>query len=136
MTRIGILSDSHDKVARTARAVDLLVAEGAEVLVHCGDYTTPEVVDRCAALPGYYVFGNNDFDEDDLRRAMAAAGGTCLERGGEVTLGGRRVAVTHGDSVPELRRLAAGGPDYLLFGHTHVASDQRIGPTRFINPGA
>src|SRR3954470_23744352 len=106
MARIGILSDSHDKVARTARAVALLVAEGAEVLVHCGDYTTPEVVDQCAALPGYYVFGNNDFDEDDLRRAMVAAGGTCLERGGEVTLGGRRVAVTHGDSTGELRRLA------------------------------
>ena len=134
--RIGILSDSHDKVARTARAVALLVAEGAEALVHCGDLTIAEVVDQCAALPCYYVFGNNDFDEDDLRRAMDRAGGTCLGRGGEVTLGGRRVAVTHGDSSREMRRLALGGPDYLLFSHTHQASDQRVGPTRFINPGA
>ena len=136
MTRIGILADSHDKVARTARAVALLVAEGAEVLVHCGDYTTPEVVDQCAALPGYYVFGNNDFDEDGLRRAMTLVGGSCLERAGELTLAGRRIAVAHGDSVKDMRRLAALGPDYFLFGHTHLPADNKLGSTRYINPGA
>jgi len=76
--RIGIISDTHDRVERTGRAVRLLIAEGAEVLVHCGDLTGPDVVYECAALPSYYVFGNNDFDEDGLRRAMALVGGTCL----------------------------------------------------------
>ncbi len=112
--RIGIISDTHDQVARTATAVALLVAEGAEALVHCGDLTVPEVVHECARLPSYYVFGNNDFDEDDLRRAMAETGGVCLGRGGMVALGGRRVAVTHGDRDAEVRRLIRLGPDYLL----------------------
>ena len=134
--RIGILSDTHDHLRRTARAVALLAAEGAEALVHCGDLTGPEVVRACGALPGYYVFGNNDFDEDALRRAIAEVGGVCLGRGGELALGGRRIAVAHGDSVPTVRRLAAAAPDYLLFGHSHVASDDRDGPTRWINPGA
>ena len=134
--RLGILSDTHDQVVRTAGAVAQLVAEGAEALIHCGDLTGPAVVRACAALPSYYVFGNNDYDEDALRRAITTAGGVCLDRGGEVTFAGRRLAVTHGDSAKEVRRLAAARPDYLLFGHSHVPVDDREGPTRWINPGA
>ncbi|HEX8201329.1 MAG TPA: metallophosphoesterase family protein [Isosphaeraceae bacterium] len=134
--RLGILSDTHDQVARTAAAVALLVAEGAEALVHCGDLTGPAVVRACAALPCHYVLGNNDFDEDALRRAIAATGGVFLGRGGELRLEGRRLAVTHGDSAREVRRLAAARPDYLLLGHSHVPADARDGPTRRINPGA
>lgn len=134
--RIGILSDTHDQRARTAQAVSLLIAQGADVLIHCGDLTSPEVVYECAGLPSHFVFGNNDFDQEELRRAMTVVGGTCLELGGTLTLDGRRIAVTHGDSVARIRRLAAEGPDFLLFGHTHVPSDYREGPTRYINPGA
>jgi putative phosphoesterase len=134
--RIGILSDTHDHVARTARAVSLLIAEGAEALIHCGDLTGPDVVQECGGLPSYYVFGNNDFNESGLRRAMAIVGGVCLDWGGQVELGGRRIAVTHGDSLREVRRLAALAPDYLLFGHSHITEDRREGPTRWINPGA
>ena len=35
-----------------------------------------------------------------------------------------------------LRRLTALQPDYLLFGHSHHATDERDGVTRCINPGA
>ena len=134
--RIGILSDTHDQVARTTEAVDLLAAEGAEVLVHCGDLTGPEVVEACRRLPAYYVFGNNDFDEEAIRRAIEEAGGHCLGHAGEIQVAGRRIAVTHGDSPGKLRRLAVAGPDYLLSGHTHRPSDERRGRTRWINPGA
>jgi putative phosphoesterase len=134
--RVGILSDTHDQVARTARALSVLLAQGIEALVHCGDYACAEVIRECAGVPGYYVFGNNDFEEADMRRAIASVGGICLERGGMATLGNRRVAVTHGDSMRELRRLAGLGPDYLLSGHTHTRADERRGTTRWINPGA
>ena len=85
--RIGILSDTHDQVARTRAAVGLLVAAGAEVLVHCGDITIPQVVSELGVLPSYFVFGNCDFDTGSLRQAIAALGGTCLERGGWIALG-------------------------------------------------
>jgi putative phosphoesterase len=134
--RIGIISDTHDQVARTATAVSLLIAEGAEALIHCGDLTVTEVVHECGRLPSYYVFGNNDFEENDLRRAIAEVGGVCLGRGGEIALGGRRLAVTHGDRDAEIRRLTRLQPDYLLFGHSHRPTDERDGPTRLINPGA
>jgi uncharacterized protein len=134
--RIGILSDTHDQVARTASAVRRLIAEGAELLIHCGDLTTPEIVEEFAGIPTYFVFGNNDYDEDRLRRTMVDVGGVCLGRAGEISLGEKRLAVTHGDSVTEFRRQMKAEPDYLFTGHTHVASDDRAGRTRHINPGA
>ena len=134
--RIGILSDTHDQVQRTKSAVAMLVEGGAECLIHCGDLTIAEVVHECSILPCYFVFGNCDFDRGGLRRAIDQVGGTCLDRGGLISLGGRRLAVTHGDSDQELRRLVALEPDYLFSGHTHLASDVQKGPTRWINPGA
>ncbi|MCA1684787.1 MAG: metallophosphatase family protein [Planctomycetia bacterium] len=134
--RIGILSDTHDQVARTSRAVRRLADEGAEALIHCGDLTGPDVVYECAALPTHFVFGNNDYDEKGLRRAMTAIGGVCLGHSGQIGLGGRRIAVTHGDSTKEINRLASSGPDYLFFGHSHWPADERAGPTRWVNPGA
>jgi uncharacterized protein len=134
--RIGILSDTHDQVQRTRSAVARLVEGGAEALFHCGDVTIADVVDECSALPCYFVFGNCDYDRESLRQAINRVGGTCLDRGGMISLGGCRLAVTHGDSDQELRRLAALEPDYLFSGHTHVACDVQKGATRWINPGA
>ena len=87
-------------------------------------------------LPCYFVFGNCDYDRESLRQTIDRVGGTCLDKGGLISLGGRRLAVTHGDSDQELRRLAALEPDYLFSGHTHVACDAQKGTTRWINPGA
>ena len=134
--RIGIISDTHNQIARTTRAVSRLIEAGAEAVVHCGDLTRPDVVDEFAGVPTYFVFGNNDYDEVGLRRAMLAVNGVCLGRVGELELGGKRIAVTHGDLTREVRLLASRAPDYLLFGHSHVAADYREGATRWINPGA
>jgi putative phosphoesterase len=134
--RLGILSDTHDRLSRTIDAVQLLVAEGAEVLIHCGDLTGPDIVYACAERPLYFVFGNNDDDWPALRRAASDTGATCLEWGGEVILGGKRIAVVHGHLTRDVRRLKEARPDYLLSGHSHIAADHRDGPTRCINPGA
>jgi putative phosphoesterase len=130
--RIGILSDTHNQLARTARAVAALVGAGSEALIHCGDYTKPDIIYECGILPSYFVFGNNDDDRGGLGAAIEEINGTCLGQGGEIVLGGRRIAVTHGDRGREMRRLAVAVPDYLLFGHTHVPSNVRIGATRHI----
>ena len=134
--RIGILSDTHDQVDRTSRAVRRLADEGAETLIHCGDLTGPDVVYECAPLPTHFVFGNNDYDQVGLRRAMAEIGAVCLGRSGQIELAGKRIAVAHGDSSKEIQRLAALCPDYFFFGHSHCPTDDREGPTRWVNPGA
>ena len=135
--RLGVLSDTHDQLTRVRRAVHLLRAAGAEALVHCGDLTGPEVVAACAELPCYFAFGNHDADVvAELRQAIDRAGGVCLGWGGEVTLAGKRVAVTHGHMRSDVRRVMGARPDYLLSGHSHVRRDWREGATRRLNPGA
>jgi putative phosphoesterase len=135
--RIGILSDTHDRLDRTVRAVETLLAEGADALIHCGDLTGPDIVYACANRPSYFVFGNNDDDDlPALRRAIAAIDGTCLEWGGEVTIAAKRIAVVHGHLTRDLRPLLQAAPDYLLSGHSHESHDRQEGPTRRINPGA
>src|SRR5262245_9269620 len=134
--RLGIISDTHDRLDRTNRAVELLQAAGAAALIHCGDLMSPDIVFACGALPSYFVFGNNDFELVELRQAMKAIDAVCLEWAGEITLAEKRIAVTHGHLHKDLRRLVATKPDYLLYGHSHIASDRREDGIRWINPGA
>lgn len=135
--RLGILSDTHDELERTRTAVELLRAEGAEALVHCGDLASPPILAACAVLPFYFTFGNHDADSvPALRQAAADSGAVCLGWGGVVELGGKRVGVTHGHMTIDVRRVLAEGLDYLLSGHAHFASDSQIGSVRRINPGA
>ena len=58
--KIGIISDTHDRLSRTRYAVQLLAERGAELLVHCGDWMGPDILAECSALPLHFVFGNND----------------------------------------------------------------------------
>lgn len=134
--RVGIISDTHDQLARTLTAVEKLTAAGATALIHCGDLTGPDIVAACSTLPTTFVFGNNDGDWTALKRAIRAANGQYIEWAGEVTHGGKRLGITHGHIRSDVRKLLAARPDYLLTGHSHIAHDYREGPTRRINPGA
>lgn len=135
--RLGILSDTHDELARTLAAVALLRREGAEALVHCGDLASPPVVAALAVLPSWFVFGNHDADVvPQLESAAAEHGVTCLGWGGIIELAGKRVGVAHGHLTTDVRQVLASRPDYLLTGHAHFPSDRSDGGVRRINPGA
>jgi len=136
--RVGIISDTHNQRTRTVAAVQALKQAGAEVLFHCGDLIDPTMVSVCGVLPSYFVFGNNDADQVvEIRTAIAQVSrGVCLEWGGDVELGGKRIAMTHGHFHKDVRRLLALEPDYLFSGHSHLHADWREGKTRRINPGA
>jgi hypothetical protein len=135
--RLGIVSDTHDQFDRTQHAIELLRDAGAEVLAHCGDVTEPDLVYLFDGWRCYFVFGNCDADNvPQLRNAIAEVGGVCLDWGGEVSLGGKRVALTHGHLRGDVQRLLQAEPRYLLSGHSHIAGDWREGNCRRINPGA
>jgi putative phosphoesterase len=133
---LGILSDTHDQAARTAEAVKLLHQAGAETLIHCGDVTRADILSLCTGRPLYFVFGNNDFEEELRPAAQAMVGVNCLGHRGLVELVGKRIGVTHGHLRKEVHALFSEAPDYLLTGHSHIAADERHGKIRRINPGA
>ena len=134
---IGILSDTHDRVDAMAAAMELLRARGAEFYVHCGDVGSERVIDHLAGVPAAFVFGNTDWDRTSLSRYAEKLGVACHGAFADLELGGKRVAVIHGDDFRLRQRLLAEQRhDYLFQGHTHVRADERVGRTRLINPGA
>jgi putative phosphoesterase len=133
--RIGIISDTHDQVEITRLAVAWLRSQNADLLVHCGDISTPPVVRACEGIPALFVFGNHDADNvPSLDQAICELGATCLPSGGIVTFDDIRIAIVHGHVG--MRPLLAQKPDYLLHGHSHAPADYTIGSTRCICPGA
>ncbi len=133
---LGILSDTHGRVAAAREAIKILRARDAEYIIHCGD-VGEGVLELLPAERSAFVFGNNDFDRHGLRDEASERSIRCCETFGDLELGGRRIAVTHGDEIRILREIRATDRfDYLLTGHTHVADDHREGRLRCINPGA
>src|SRR4051794_38711898 len=116
--RLGILSDTHDELARTRLAIEMLQAAGADALVHCGDLASPAIVAMLAGLPSWFVLGNHDSDTvPHLQLAAKDSGVICLGWGGVVELAGKRIGVAHGHMSVDIQRVLAGKPDYLLSGH-------------------
>ena len=134
---LGLLSDTHDRLDAMAAGVALLRDHGAEFFIHCGDVGSERVLDYLAGLPAAFVFGNTDWDRAALARYAGSIGVACHGTLADLTLAGKKIAVTHGDDFKLKQRLLAGQQhDYLFQGHTHVRADQRVGRTRVINPGA
>ena len=133
---LGILSDTHGRIAIARAAIDRLKWVGCEHFIHCGDLGDG-IVGLLPAGRSTFVFGNCDFDLSSLRSEADAFGVRCLASGGVIGLGGIGVAVTHGDDSRQVSELLAGpSVRYLFTGHTHVAHDRREGRVRWINPGA
>lgn len=134
---IGIIADSHNHIVRLQYALDQFQRHAVETILHCGDMTSPQVIELCSHVaPCYYVWGNND---DPLVLGNSLEGRTrviCLGYGGAVSLAGRKIAMTHGHIAQVRQELWSQEPDYFFTGHTHVACDERFIKTRHINPGA
>ena len=132
--RIVVLADTHlPKRAKDLPAEVWRAVEGADVVVHAGDWVDVSLLDvlqaRARRLIG--VYGNND----------GAALRARLPEIARATLGGVRFAVVHetGDRTGRERRAAAAYPDtdVLVFGHSHIPWDTTA-PTglRLLNPGS
>jgi putative phosphoesterase len=134
---VGILSDTHGRADMAAKAVDVLLQNGAEHLIHCGDVGSREVLDAMAGHPAIFVFGNNDCDFCGLSQYAKDLQITCGNTHGKIQLDDKKAVVTHGDDQVLVRRLIREQQiDYLFLGHTHEKHDERVGKIHIINPGA
>lgn len=137
---LGILSDTHGRAKIAAAAVRALRDRGAEYLIHCGDVGSRAVLDALAGgdPPAAVVWGNTDHDRHDLEVYANHLGIRHDHPVLRLTLGGKRVVVTHGDNGRALAEVFARPreTDFLLVGHTHVAADDAHNGVRVINPGA
>ncbi|HUB23814.1 MAG TPA: metallophosphoesterase family protein [Tepidisphaeraceae bacterium] len=134
---VGILSDTHGRIPGTSAALAALRQAGAEYYIHCGDVGAEPILDLMAGLPLVFVWGNTDYDQEELSRYARKIGLDCRGELADLELDGRRIAVTHGDRTDILRQIVTGRKhEFILHGHTHVARDQVLSGIRYINPGA
>ncbi len=141
--KICVVSDSHDRAPLLAAAVLAAKQEGAEAVVHCGDLIGANTLRPLLelGLPVHLVNGNNLGDPVALAKLCAGSRGLVTYHGSdaELTLGGRRVFVTH---YPHYARGLActGDYDIVFCGHSHraeVTAERNVkgGTTWLVNPG-
>lgn len=143
---VGLLSDTHGRVERCQRAIELLKRLGAEAFIHSGDVGGEAVLDQLVGLQAWFVWGNTDSASAEEERYAASLGlSVPPEPPLRLTLDGKRLQVFHGHEATfealERRVLREAPPpaidaDYVIHGHTHVVRDEKIGQVRWINPGA
>ncbi len=140
--KVGLISDTHNHLRESRRALDLLLQRGAGHLVHCGD-AGEDVVDLVSAvcqthgIRAHVAVGN--CDRTHLEDAPFRTSPAGIERAEtlEFVLDGKRCASLHGDRAERLAwAVSAGEFDYVFTGHTHAPADRRNGSTRLLNPGS
>ncbi|MBA7601115.1 hypothetical protein ES703_08182 [subsurface metagenome] len=135
--KIGLMSDTHDRLDAVEKAIDFFNREGVKHVLHAGDLVSPFVAPKFANLKAklYYVWGNNEGDREFIRVKFGELGVKPLGNFAALELDGRRIALLHGtheDIVGAL--LKSGSFDVVVRGHNHRA-EVREGKTLLVNPG-
>jgi putative phosphoesterase len=134
---LGVLSDTHSHVEYTQDAVRIMRSLGVETVLHCGDIGSVSIIPVFEGLPAHFVLGNVDWNEREMRAAIAAAGQTYHGRFGKLVVEDRRIALLHGDDEQRLREaIERDEVDVVCYGHTHVAEHHFENGKLVVNPGA
>jgi putative phosphoesterase len=125
--RIGIVSDTHDRVLPSLHAA----LAGVDEILHAGDVMSVEALAEIETIaPVTAVRGNMD----DRALADRLPKERLLERGGV------RIALVHGHrvgraSVDDLARRYGRDADLVIWGHIHVPVSEVRKEVRYFNPG-
>ena len=130
---IGVMSDTHDNLPLTRKAIDLFNSRKVEHVIHAGDYTSPFTLKLFRELKCKYtgIFGNNDGDKLLLQER---AEGNIHNQPYIFTLDNKKIVVMHEHHVADA--LADSGHyDLVIYGHTHKADIRKVKKTLIVNPG-
>jgi putative phosphoesterase len=134
--RVGLMSDSHDRVPAIAEFVKQLQAAGIGMVLHAGDFCAPFSLspfeEANMSLAG--VFGKNDGDPTGLRaRAQSAIGVELFESPHSFEIGGRRILLVH--DLKDIPERSIESHEIVVHGHQHRQEMKTRGDTLLVNPG-
>jgi uncharacterized protein len=130
---VAVISDTH--LPRGNRRIpDECVASmrASDLILHAGDFTSPEVLEALRALgpPVAAVHGNVDSEELHLSLPEARL----------LDAGGAKIAIVHdaGPAHRRLERMRARFPDAdaVVFGHSHIPLHEERDGFQIFNPGS
>ncbi len=127
--RIGVISDSHGKVHKNI----FKLLNNVDLIIHGGDFGSVKVVTELETIaPVKGVFGNTD--DMAIRNLFPFILKTCLSS--------VRYLIVHDIGKPErlhkevALQVKEYNPHVVIFGHSHVPYNHKIGNTLFFNPGS
>ena len=134
--RVGLLSDTHDRLPAIAELLKRLAAKGVGLVMHAGDYCSPFALtpfhDANMALLG--VFGRNDGDREGLKAFAGKGMGTELyESPHSFDVGGHRILLVH--DIGEVHQRSLDAHEFVIHGHTHQQEMKTRGDALILNPG-
>jgi len=125
--KIGILSDTHKKVGRAKKAINMLLENGAEFLIHAGDICKEETLEYLeeVSVPYVAVLGNNDRKLVPIMEKY-----NLFKEPHYFSINGLRLKLMHHPWF------LSPDADLIIFGHTHKFSIEcRLSGELYINPG-
>lgn len=133
--KIGIISDSHDRLPALEQAIRELCAIPVEAILHAGDFVAPFAAKYLAppyvpeGMPVHVIYGNNDGERAGLKKILPQL----IDGPTRMTLGGCRIAMHH--FIDWLDPEEIEWADVIVSGHNHELSIEHRGDKLFINPG-
>ncbi|MGB9711570.1 MAG: YfcE family phosphodiesterase [Dissulfurimicrobium sp.] len=136
--RLAVISDSHDHVWNTRKAIEQANRLGVQLMIHCGDMVSPFMLEEFDRFNGrlHLILGNNPGDQILLMKSVLSRSDRVEFHGcfGRVEVLGMSIAFIH-DPL-EAGHIARSGDFRLVcFGHTHRWFMEDMGGTLLLNPG-
>jgi len=124
--KIGIISDTHSKVKKASEALDMLLENGAEFIIHAGDIEELETLELLKNCGKKYVavYGNNDAHLVQYHNNY-----NLFQEPYYFKLANTKFKLMH------LPFYMAPDADVIIFGHTHTFEVEFNKETLFLNSG-
>ena len=133
--KIGVMSDSHDRMTMIRYAVAIFKERGVEYIIHAGDFISPITFNymKDIDVPFVGVYGNNDGEKFFLKKRFQEIG-ELHERSFIGEIAGLKFIVLHEDDLVDSLAKSA-DYDVIIYGHTHKIDVRKVGKTLVLNPG-
>lgn len=124
--KIGIISDTHKKFKKAKKALEMLLENDAEFIVHCGDIVEIETLELLKNCGKRYVavYGNNDAHLIEHHKNY-----NLVQEPHYFKLAKTNFKLMH------LPFHMTPDTEVVLFGHTHQFESEFNNGTLFLNPG-
>jgi len=131
--KIGVISDTHDRLPTFERALHFLKRRKVDALLHAGDFVAPFAAALIAPdkldVPLYAVYGNNDGERAGLKKTLP----DLVDGPLRIELGGRTLVMHH--FIDWMKPQDYADADVVVSGHTHAVVNEKKAGKLFLNPG-
>ncbi len=133
--KIVVISDTH-LFSGIADFPEKLLKDikGADLVIHTGDFVEEKVFGEIEKISREFKAVAGNMDSEELKRRLPEK---LIFKAGKY-----RIGITHGRGAPSdllnaLGEIFSGDKlDLIIFGHSHLALNKKIGDTVFFNPGS